>query len=146
MAIFNRRKNSTPVLPEEVQEYYQAERRERTGRAWLLALATLFVTFLLAAALFFGGRWVYRALSDNESGDKTTSGQAESSNTNGSVAPAPGSEDQETEDPETVGPGIEEEDEEAAPTPQVNGATNRPATTPATGPSELINTGPGDEL
>lgn len=48
------------AVPEEIQDYYAAERRGRTGIAWLLALATLLTTLALAAALFFGGRWVYR--------------------------------------------------------------------------------------
>jgi len=42
-------------VPKEVKEFYQAERRERVGVAWLLALATLITTVLVAFGLFFGG-------------------------------------------------------------------------------------------
>jgi len=56
-------------VPEEIQdEYYEPERRERTGVAWLLALGTLVVTVLLAAGIFFAGRWTYRQLADNGNG------------------------------------------------------------------------------
>ncbi len=53
-------------VPSEVQEYYQAERRERAGVAWLLGLGTLAVTILLAVGLFFGGRWIYRKVTNND--------------------------------------------------------------------------------
>lgn len=87
MALFNRKKKKD-VLPQEVREYYQAERRDRTGMAWLLAIATLLVTFLIAAALFFGGRWVYRAVFDNDDkAGKTTTSQTESSGTEQSDQP-----------------------------------------------------------
>lgn len=72
MALFKRNKKNTDVLPQEVREYYQTERRERTGMAWLLAIGTLLVTFIIAAALFFGGRWAYRAVFGNDD-NKTAS-------------------------------------------------------------------------
>jgi len=59
---FNRKKEQSSDLPQEVQEYYQAEKRERVGVAGLLALGTLVVTIGLAIGLFFGGRWAYRSL------------------------------------------------------------------------------------
>src|SRR6266545_4403999 len=65
MAVFRRRNNQTNV-PAEIQEYYQTERRERAGVAWLLALGTLLVTVVLAVGLFFGSRWVYRKVAKNE--------------------------------------------------------------------------------
>jgi cytoskeletal protein RodZ len=71
---FNRRKKVVEQqIPEEINEYYQAERRERTGVAWLLALGTLIVTLILAVGLFFGGRWVYRKVVKNDK-PKQTSG------------------------------------------------------------------------
>ncbi|PID32074.1 hypothetical protein CR970_02450 [Candidatus Saccharibacteria bacterium] len=66
MALFGKDRSRADQLPAEVQEYYQAERRERTGLAWLLALATLAVTIALAAALFFGGRWLYTTLRSDD--------------------------------------------------------------------------------
>lgn len=107
MALLNR-KNKTDV-PAEIQEYYQAERRERTGVAWLLAFGTLIVTILLAAGIFFAGRWTYRQIAGNdENGNNTTQvaqnedRQEETSrsdtrqDTNGSATDE-GSEDQNTE-------------------------------------------------
>ena len=75
MALFKRRNKDTDSLPKEVQEYYQTEKRERTGVAWLLALATLLVTFLIAAALFFGGRWLYHTIFNHDENKDTTSSQ-----------------------------------------------------------------------
>jgi flagellar motor protein MotB len=66
MALFNR-KNRTNV-PEEIQEYYQTERRERAGIAWLLAFGTLVVTIVLAAGIFFAGRWAYRKIAGSDNG------------------------------------------------------------------------------
>lgn len=63
---FNRKKNDNQDLPPEVQDYYQAERREKVGVAGLLALGTLLVTILVAIGLFFGGRWVYRTVFDKD--------------------------------------------------------------------------------
>jgi len=76
MAIFNRRNNQANV-PAEIQEYYQAERRERAGVAWLLAIGTLVVTILLAVGIFFGGRWVYRSITDNNKKPQTTQDEHE---------------------------------------------------------------------
>jgi flagellar biosynthesis/type III secretory pathway M-ring protein FliF/YscJ len=53
-------------VPEEIQDYYQTERRERAGVAWLLAFGTLVVTILLAGGIFFGGRWAYRKIAGDE--------------------------------------------------------------------------------
>lgn len=57
---------TTVELPQEVQEYYQGERRERTGVAWLLALGTLIVTLAVAFGLFWTGRWVYRTVAGDD--------------------------------------------------------------------------------
>lgn len=63
MALFRRNKSGdAPALPEEVNSYYQAEKRDRTWMAWLLALLSLAVAALIIMALFFGGRWLYRKL------------------------------------------------------------------------------------
>ena len=81
---FNRREKVVEQeIPEEINEYYQAERRERTGVAWLLALGTLVVTLLLAVGLFFGGRWVWRKVVKNDKPAQTAQTSNESqSNTN----------------------------------------------------------------
>ncbi|HTE57431.1 MAG TPA: hypothetical protein VK694_01715 [Verrucomicrobiae bacterium] len=76
MAVFRRRNNQTNV-PAEIQEYYQTERRERAGVAWLLALGTLLVTVLLAVGLFFGSRWVYRKVAKNDKPNTSESADQE---------------------------------------------------------------------
>jgi cytoskeletal protein RodZ len=57
-----RKKTEDPTLPKEVQAYYEAEQRDRRGVAGMLAVGTLIVTILIAAGLFFGGRWAYRSI------------------------------------------------------------------------------------
>lgn len=54
---FKRKKS---ILPSEVEDYYKAEKRDRTGIAGLLVLGTFVITFFLALAVFFGARWAYR--------------------------------------------------------------------------------------
>ncbi len=66
-----RRNKDVSAVPAEIQEYYQSERRERTGVAWLLALGTLIITVGLATLLFFGGRWAYRAIANNDDNQQT---------------------------------------------------------------------------
>lgn len=63
---FKKKQQDADNLPQEVQDYYQAEKRERSGVAWLLALGTLLITIALALGLFFGGRWAYRAIFQND--------------------------------------------------------------------------------
>ena len=60
-------------VPKEVEEYYESTRKERTGVAWLLGLATILLIVFIAIALFFGGRWAYRSAVDNWFSDETTS-------------------------------------------------------------------------
>lgn len=71
MALFRRNKNTEEVtgevgMPQELQEYYQAENRERSWVAWVLGLTTLVVTVVLALGLFYGGRYVYRKIRSND--------------------------------------------------------------------------------
>ena len=69
MALFNRRKDQTIS---DLEDYY-ANRNNRTGMAWLMAFLSLLVTIGIIGALFFGGRWVYRALTDDTQQLLTTS-------------------------------------------------------------------------
>lgn len=82
MALFGRGRN-TDSVPQEVKDYYEAERRERSGMAWLLALATLVVTLVLAGGIFLGGRWAYRKVVDRNDGNTQVADKAkEASSTN----------------------------------------------------------------
>jgi hypothetical protein len=141
---FNRRnRNNQADVPQEVQEYYQSERRERVGVAWLLALATLVITILLAIGLFLGGRWIYRAVIDRDSGQPGTT-QTETETEVTPPADAPGS---------TDGASDEPTDDRADTSQQGTSSTStdRPATAgeqdERTGSNgELPDTGPGETV
>ena len=110
------RKNKDNV-PAEIQEYYQAEKRERTGVAWLIAIFTLLLTIAIALALFFGGRWVYRKLTNNDTA-------------------TPPSSQEEAQTPSTEDGSGDADDEDPADTPETPGATDddqpeTPTTPPA---------------
>lgn len=66
MALFRRNKTDQAGMPTEVQDYYKAEGRQRSGLAWLLALGTLLVTVVVVLGLFMGGRWAFRKLKNND--------------------------------------------------------------------------------
>lgn len=140
---FKRNKNQDSVMPAEVQDYYKAERRDKTGMAWMLAIATLLATILIAAGLFFGGRFVYRAIFDNN--DESTQTQTENGNKTeeSGASTAPSGESQTSSD--SNGGGQTSSTNTTTTPPTTTPPANTPTTTPNTGPTELINTGPGDE-
>lgn len=139
MALFNRKKDDQDVLPAEVREYYKSEQRSRTGKAWLLAIITLLATFLIAAALFFGGRWVYRALFGADDAPTTTQEANSDDMSIKETSPAP---EEGRDNPDALG-GTTSSTNTA--TPPVTSPAAQPST-PSTTPSQLVNTGPGDEL
>lgn len=158
MALFKRKKTES-VMPEEVRDFYAAERRQRKGTAWLLAIATLLVTFLIAAALFFGGRWVYRAIFGNDN-DKTSTTQGESADKrNKESTQSSNSNDQSTNSTGSTGNSggannSSTNQSSSSGSQSANGGTGSsssnagsraPQSVPNTGPNELVNTGPGDE-
>ncbi len=145
MAIFDRFKrnnNQDSVMPAEVQDYYKAERRDKAGMAWLLAVITLIATIMIAAGLFFGGRFIYRAITGNDDTSQTqTQTESESedaANSEGESTPAANDGGQ-TSSTNTSTPAT------PPTTPAPPTTTPAPSTSPVTGPSELVNTGPGDE-
>lgn len=128
-----RRNKDTATVPQEIQEYYQSERRERTGVAWLLALGTLLATIAMAILLFFAGRWIYRTVVNRDDNTNQTAEQAVQ------------------DQPESTAP----EENKTAPAPDSsNGTSSAPAAgsppsptpTPSTTTTNngLPNTGPGD--
>ncbi len=164
MAFF-RRKNqeTTEEVPAEIQEYYQAEKRERTGVAWLLALVTLVVTVLLAAALFFGGRWIYRnVFQNNDEQNRPTATQHDSENSDSSSSTnssqtSDGSDDQPSSPeapgspaPESPGSPAPAPNGSVAPAPSQPGSASGSSTvgqgTPRTGANDepLPSTGPAE--
>lgn len=70
MAIF-RRKQQSSVLPEEVNQYYQSQRREKTGVVFFLGILALVATLLIGLGVFFGGRYLYQKIRGNETSPTT---------------------------------------------------------------------------
>jgi hypothetical protein len=146
-----RRKQDVSDVPAEIQDYYKTERRERTGIAWLLALGTLIVTIGLATLLFFGGRWAYRAITNNDNDNQETAQvdqESENQDNPESREGAPGEEatpptgtsSTNTSTPNSPNP---------APSTSTPGTSSTPAapgtSTPVAGSStNLPNSGPGD--
>jgi cytoskeletal protein RodZ len=63
MGLFRRKKTvNTDNTPDDVQNVYATEKRERSGVAWMLGLLTLVLTVLFTFIIFFGGRWVWQTL------------------------------------------------------------------------------------
>jgi cytoskeletal protein RodZ len=170
MRLFGRNKNVEQV-PSEVQDYYRSERRERVGLAWLLALGTLVVTLIIAAGLFFGGRWTYRKITGNDNKtpqtaqqDQNQNGQTSSTNTDQS------NNDQQKNEGQNNGQNGSTSSPSPAPaptptptpTPAPQGSGSGPAPNPAPAPTptpsptpvaaasttdpRLANTGPGDTI
>jgi hypothetical protein len=143
MALFNRKpKSDSTNVTQDLQNYYQSAQREQSWKAWLLGLATLAVTVVLAMGIFFGGRFIYRKVRNQPSQVATVQTENEESNdnsngsSNNTPAPAPAP--------------------APAPTPSPTPAPT-PAPAPASAPSpagrtqpaqstNLPNTGPGDTI
>lgn len=85
-----RNKSNKDILPEEVEEYYQSEHRERRGVAILLGIFTLVVTLAVAALIFFGTRAIYRSISGSDKSSNTSDSPKKDTKTsnNGSQTPS----------------------------------------------------------
>ncbi len=71
-----KRKDKTTIA--ELEEYYSNQNKNSSGRAWFMALLSLLITLAVLAALFFGGRWLYRLVTNDDAVSVTTStGQSE---------------------------------------------------------------------
>lgn len=142
MKLFGRKKQIDSV-PAEVQEYYQAERRERKGLAWLLAAATLVGTLLLASGLFFGGKWVVQKVTND---DKKPVATDQKINNSGPtfVADKPDTNGTASDGASTPAPAAPSQ-----PTPAATPTPNPTATAPVASSgaaSSLVNSGPGDTV
>ena len=65
-----KRKDKTTIA--ELEEYYANQNRNRNSKAWVMALLSLLITLLVLAALFFGGRWLYRTVTGDDNVTVTT--------------------------------------------------------------------------
>lgn len=132
MALFKRRSEDQTVLP-EIEKYYEAERHERAGLAWLLALVSVACIALLLIGLFFGGKWVVnRITDDDEPVAVQTAGNSTDIQPDGTIND--GGSQNKDEKPAAAAP--------STPAPSTPAAT--PTPTPASTPSSnLPSTGPG---
>ena len=126
-------------VPEQIQEeYYQTERRERTGIAWLLAFGTLIATIVVAAGIFFGGRLAYRTFVDD--GDEPSTQTAENEH-----QPAPEESARNQEDQNKASGGAAQNQDNDG----VQGSNTTPqSSTPSNSSSNnsIPNTGPSNTL
>ena len=146
MAIFNRKKADRNVLP-EIEKYYDAEKRERAGMAWFLAIVSIAAVALLIIGLFFGGRWVYRKTT--QSNEKTGVSVTENTKTgtrNTDTTTVGGNADSRAQTQTTPAqPTTSSTPAPAQNTPSVTPSTPKPAT-PTVVPATLANTGPASTL
>ncbi|CAN5413869.1 hypothetical protein BH10PAT3_BH10PAT3_0120 [soil metagenome] len=88
MAWFRRNKDTKPTELPELERYYSAERRERSSLAWILALVSIAGVALVLIGLFFGSRWIYRKVTDDNKATVSTVQTADKTvkkSTNGST-------------------------------------------------------------
>lgn len=144
-----KRNNKTTIA--ELEEYYanQERRKTRAGKAWLMAFISLFITLAVIAMLFFGGRWLYRTLTDNDSNTTTTSDSTDNDGIelptfDGDVVGQGNKNDtnDDSDDDATENTGVVTD--EAASTSIPN--TDRVAQTGAGSENEIPNTGAGEVL
>jgi len=136
------RRKKTEDLPLEVQDYYQAEKRERVGIAWLLAAVTLVVTVVAATGIFFGGRWAYRKLA-NKDQLPTTAVQQQQTNNKPAQTTAPS-----TTTPPSTAPSTTPAPSTPAPSTPAPTVPRTPSTTTNNNSTatQVPNTGPGNIL
>ncbi len=144
---FKRKTSTQSPIPNEVQEYYQAERRERVGIAWLLAFATLVTTLLVAVGLFFGGRSIYRRFTEDNKPKPVavTPSTTKSSPAVGSIVqPAQPSSPQPPTNPQNINKtqtSVVEDSDAGTPvakTPTTQAPSKQTEPLPKTGPTETM--------
>ena len=72
MGFFDRFRNNNEdtVLTPEVDRYYREERSNHRAAALFLGLATFVITLIVGSLFFFGGRAIYRAVTDEDSNEQ----------------------------------------------------------------------------
>ncbi|HSX53043.1 MAG TPA: hypothetical protein VLF90_01590 [Patescibacteria group bacterium] len=170
MALFKRKSkeaktSDTNKVPKEVQDYYQAERREHLGMAWLLAFVSLIVTMAVVVGLFFGGRWAYRKLAKKQAQPSTSQTATSTSKSQPKTSPKPANQNPAptkttppattTQPSQTATPATPKPNQTTTPTPVTTTSPTPQTSTPATQPAKpatsnssqnLSNTGPGNTV
>lgn len=136
MALFGDKNKQTI---EELENYY-SNREQKTGMAWVMAFLSLLLTVVVFSGLFFGGRAVYRALSDDGTSNTTVSDNNTASDTSmpGSTSPTPSSDSSSGTANPTPSP---------APAPNTSGVVSDQAasTTTPSSSSQTAQSGQGGE-
>jgi len=136
------------TVPTEVTQYYESERRERLGVAWLLGLVTLLATIAVVFVIFFGGRWAYRKLAHKDNHPKpipTVVNKTPASNPGNTSAPTNPTPKTSTPTPGSNATTPVPPTTSVPQTSSVTTQTPSPTTTPTIAANgKLVNTGPGD--
>jgi cytoskeletal protein RodZ len=153
MRLFRKKQETTDTTtPTELQDYYQAENRERRGMAWLLAFVTFFVTLALVLLVFFTGKWAYQRFKDKSKSPHTTSQtkpQGESNNNSNNTDQSKSSSNSNTNGNNNSAQTNNGSSTQGAQntTPQTSStSTSVPSQQPVTGGNELPRTGPDEDL
>ena len=146
---FRRKQIDTNATPTEITEYYTSERRDRRGATWLVGVGVFIATVLIVLGLFYGGRAIYRALTDDTPADQTTEQTTEQGTSTSDGAQSPSTPP--STDSNTQGNGTDEAPATApvpAPSPNSGDTEVSPEATPSTGPTadEIPQTGPSIDL
>lgn len=162
MALLNRKKKDS-ILP-EVDKYYEGERKDRAGLAWLLATVSVILVALFIIILFFAGRWAYRVVFDNDQETQTVSTEEGNDQNNvpsidgGSTEEDSDNNSDETSNSQNKDENQEQTDQNTAQNnnegevdaPAQTQTPNQPSTTgeaiPGAGDSPLPGTGPSNIL
>ena len=154
---FNRnKKQQNSAVANEIQDYYQTERRERKGMAWLLAIATFLVTLFFVLAVFYGGKWIYRKVKNDEpkvaetTQEQPSDKSSQSTDQNSQPNEAQNNQNQ-SSDSSSSSSGSGASGTQSSPQTSSTSTSTpspAPATTPVTGPAseELPRTGPDQDL
>lgn len=59
-------KRDSDISPEEVRDYYKSKPKQRLAVAWILGVGTLIATLVVATAVFYGGRFLYRKIAGTD--------------------------------------------------------------------------------
>ncbi len=140
---FNRKKKlDESLLPDEVSEYYKGGKNSQNRGSWLLAVATMLVTAFLAVVLFFGGRWVFQTIFDNDDNNTQTTEQASDNQVEVKVTEPTDNTDS-SSDVTNDSANTSSDSDSSTPTSDDSSASSEQ--TPTTGGiSEIPDTGPGD--
>jgi cytoskeletal protein RodZ len=128
MAWFRRKESNQTVLP-EIERYYEAERHERAGLAWILALVSVACVALIVIGLVFGGRWLYRKMTTDT--NKPVATQTENKTDNSSnQTPANPDNDSKSNNPTSPAPTTDSQIN--TPTAATPSTTQNPSTSQST--------------